>query len=177
MSLYSNRRKLDWKKVNNLRTGFGLCVATVFGAGLFPLAPGTMGTLFGLPVAYWTQSWDWPVRVLFWLLITCLGTWSAGVLDQSMQTDDNQNIVIDEFLGIGIAAWTAGQDLKTWLVAFVLFRFFDAVKPPPIRQIDGWSKKSSSSIGRAFGVMADDIAAACVTLIIILILQKLSILA
>ena len=171
-----NRRQLNWEKVNNARTLSSLLIATVFGAGLLPLAPGTMGTLAALPVAYWTQEWSWIARVLFWVSITGIGTWAALVFDQTMQTDDNQNIVIDEFIGLGISAWTAGQAWVTWIVAFGLFRFFDALKPPPIRQIDAWSKKLASPWWRAFGVIADDIVAAFVTLFIILILQWLRVL-
>ena len=177
MQIYSNRRKINWKKVNNLKIGFALFIATTGGAGLFPMAPGTMGAAVGVPFAYWTQAWSWIPRVLFWLSITVIGTWSAKVFDETMETEDNQNIVVDEFVGIGISAWTAGTELKTWLVAFILFRILDALKPPPIRQVDAWSKKASSSMLRAFGVIADDLVAGFATLAIVLFLQWLHVLA
>jgi len=174
--LYSNRRQLNWEKVNNPKTLFAVLIATVFGAGLLPWAPGTMGAAAALPVAFYTQNWTVPIRILFWAFIFVIGTWAALIFDQTMQTEDNQNIVVDEFLGLGISAWTAGQNVITWLVAFGLFRFFDALKPPPVRQIDSWSKKQTSPLVRAFGVIADDLMAAFISLTIIVILQRLEIL-
>jgi phosphatidylglycerophosphatase A len=88
-----------------------------------------------------------------------------------MGTGDNQNIVIDEVIGLGITAWTAGRDLKTLFAAFVLFRFFDVIKPPPVRQVDLWSKRQASPWAGGFGVIADDIVAGFQALAVILVLQ------
>jgi phosphatidylglycerophosphatase A len=176
LGLYTSRRLIRWEKVRDTKTRLALGIGTALGAGLLPLAPGTMGTLVGVPIAYFTNSWEWPWRVALWGGLTILGTWAAQVFDQTMGTKDNQNIVIDEVVGFGITAWTAGHDFKTLLAAFVLFRFFDVLKPPPVRQMDGWSKKQASPTWEGFGVMADDMIAGFQGLGLILLLQWLDIL-
>lgn len=174
--IYTARRKIVWKNVKGFEPILSLLIATALGAGLFPVAPGTMGTLVALPLAFLTREWSWPLRIVLWGSLTILGTWAAKVFDQTMGTNDNQNIVIDEVIGLGITAWTAGSDPKTWVAAFFLFRFFDVLKPPPVRQIDRWSKKQSSAWWGGFGVIADDIVAGFQGLAVILILQRFSIL-
>ncbi|MEO5970698.1 MAG: phosphatidylglycerophosphatase A [Bdellovibrionia bacterium] len=171
--VYSARRKIVWENVRGAKSVSAFWIATALGAGLFPIAPGTMGTLVALPIAYYTNEWDLTARLLFWVGLTVLGSWAATVFDQMMKTGDNQNIVIDEVIGLGITAWTAGRDLKTLAVAFVLFRIFDVVKPPPVRQVDLWSKNQASPWAGGFGVIADDIVAGFQALGVILVLQYL----
>ena len=151
-------------------------MATALGAGLLPIAPGTMGTLAAMPLAYFLRDSFWGARVIFWVTLTLLGIWSARVFDQTMETQDNQNIVIDEVIGLGITSWTAGSDFKTWIAAFVLFRFFDVLKPFPVRQIDQWSKKRTSRSWDGVGVILDDAVAGFQGLAVILFLQWLRIL-
>jgi phosphatidylglycerophosphatase A len=174
--VYLDRRKIDWAKVRGAKSVAAFWISTALGAGLFPVAPGTMGTLVALPIAYYTNEWDLTARVLFWLGLTVIGTWAATVFDQMMGTGDNQNIVIDEVIGLGVTAWTAGRDLKTLAVAFVLFRIFDVIKPPPVRQVDKWSKNQASPWAGGFGVIADDIVAGFQALALILVLQHLQLL-
>jgi phosphatidylglycerophosphatase A len=175
-SLYTQRRTIHWNRLTGIKSISSLLVATSLGAGLFPVAPGTMGALFGIPLVYWTLDWSHTAKLLFWLGITAVGTWAAAVFDQVMGTQDNQNIVIDEVIGMGITAWTVTADYRSWIVAFFLFRFFDIVKLPPVRQIDQWSKKRSHPYWGGFGVIADDIVAGIQGLIIILVLQYMAIL-
>jgi phosphatidylglycerophosphatase A len=174
--VYVARRRIDWSQVKSLKSFAALIVATALGAGLFPVAPGTMGTIMALPLAYATRHWDWPIRVVLWSLLTLIGTWSAKVFDQLMQTNDNQNIVIDEVIGLGITAWTAGDDPKNWIAAFVLFRIFDVLKPPPVRGVDRWSKNQASPWWGGFGVIADDMIAGFEALGVMLLLQFLRVL-
>lgn len=178
----NNRRVIRWENVQGPRAIAAVAIGTALGAGLVPFAPGTAGTLVAMPLAYFSNTWPCAIRVLLWLGLTVIGTWAAKVFDETMHTSDNQNIVIDEVVGLGITAWTAGQNPSTLIAAFVLFRFFDILKPWPVRLIDSWSKKKASAgTPRSqwyggFGVMADDIAAGFQGLICILILQALHIL-
>jgi phosphatidylglycerophosphatase A len=167
-----------------------LAAGTSLGAGLIPGAPGTMGACVGLPIAYLTAGWPAPYRVAIWTLLTILGVWAAKVIDERMGSSDNQSIVIDETVGLGITAWTAGTHLQTLAAAFVLFRLFDILKPPPIRQVDRWSKIQAikarvappgpkspwSSCWGGFGVMADDLLAGLEGLLVVFLLQRLDIL-
>ena len=84
--LYSLRRKIVWKKLNGVGPIAAFLVATALGAGLFPVAPGTMGTLMGIPIAYFSQNWDWPFRVLLWSVILAIGTLAASSMDRMMGT-------------------------------------------------------------------------------------------
>jgi phosphatidylglycerophosphatase A len=175
--LKNPRRIIRWEKMRGPRPILALVVGTAMGAGLVPFAPGTAGALAGLPIAYFTNDWHWLSKLALWTAFTIAGTWAAKVFDETMGTSDNQNIVMDEVIGLGITAWTAGQDPATLITAFVLFRFFDILKPWPVRLIDDWSKKKAKvGDNRAqwyggFGVMADDIAAGIQGLICILLLQ------
>jgi phosphatidylglycerophosphatase A len=168
-----SRRRINWTNVRDFKSILAFWVATASGAGLFPVAPGTMGTLVGLPIAYWTQGASPSLRILFWLVLFLVGTWAAQVFDETMKTQDNQCIVIDEVVGMGITAWTAGESLNTWIFAFLAFRFFDILKPPPIRKIDTWSKNQTSRGWSGFGVMADDVIASFEGLLVVILLQKL----
>jgi phosphatidylglycerophosphatase A len=171
--IYSGRRTIVWKNLRTPKSVVAMLVATALGAGLFPLAPGTMGSLVAIPLAFWSNSWHMAVRLAFWLILTGLGTWAAKIFDEKMQTGDNQNIVIDEVIGLGITAWTAGQEWKTLTAAFIFFRFFDIVKIPPVLHVDLWSKNQASSMWAGFGVIADDIVAGFQALGVILLLQWL----
>jgi phosphatidylglycerophosphatase A len=166
-----------------------IAVGTALGAGLLPLAPGTMGTLIAVPLAYFTAHAHWGIRAALWSVLLAAGIWASKVFDEIMGSKDNQNIVIDEVVGFGITAWTAGVHPWTLLASFIVFRFFDIVKPPPVRQVDNWSryKASSKNPGNipgsqaplwwsGFGVMADDVLAGFQGLIVILILQHYGVL-
>lgn len=131
-----------------------------------------MGTLVGLPLCYLSNAWDWPARAAVWIAIVAAGTWAAAELDRAMGSRDNQVIVIDEVAGVGLAALSAGRDWRALAAAFVLFRVFDILKPPPVRQLDRWSKKHPKRplIG-GFGVIADDLVAGLQALACVAALQ------
>jgi phosphatidylglycerophosphatase A len=183
--IMNSRRVLYWERVRGLKNISAVFVGTAGGAGLFPVAPGTMGTLVGMPIAYYTYAWPLAARLMLWTALAALGTWACKEFDTMMGSHDNQNLVIDEVVGVGITAWTAGAtelsaaagsvDWKPWISAFVIFRLFDVIKIPPVRQVDRWSKTGSSWLG-GFGVMADDIAAGFQGLLVMILLQKFHIL-
>jgi len=124
-------------------------IATFGFVGLIPFGPGTWASAVTLalwivlrmqPVAYWTA-----------LAAVCtVGTWAAHRAESIYGHDDNR-VVIDEVAGSLIAVAFLPQSVPIALVAFLLFRFFDIVKPPPIYQIQ--------SLPGGFGVMVDDVAA------------------
>lgn len=135
-------------------------VAFAGGVGLVPFAPGTVGTLVGVPL-WWLLSWLTPsayalaVAVLFGI-----GCWVCGRSAKLLGIHDYPGIVFDEVIGFLVAAspllyslgWAQG-DRWYWLgAAFVLFRVFDIVKPVPIRWLD-------RLIGGGFGIMLDDLVA------------------
>jgi len=136
-------------------------IATGFGIGRLPYAPATWASLaVALVLLPLASSLDpWIVGGVA-LLVAGLGVWSAGEAEKSLGTDAKP-IVIDEVAGmlVGICGVPMGKSpLLTLTLLFVLFRFFDIAKPPPIRQLD-------KAFKNGFGVMVDDLAAAGYTLL------------
>ena len=129
-----------------------LLIATFFNVGKFPKAPGTMGTLAAIPL-WWALWHTGPIiyMVITFLLVP-LGIIAAQAYVTHSGTHDSQEIVIDEVVGFLITMTWLPLTWQSLVIGFVLFRFLDIVKPPPIRQLD-------QSIKGGFGVMMDDVAA------------------
>ena len=139
-------------------------VAFGFGSGLAPRAPGTAGSLLGLVAAWWLV--ELPLVARFGLVagVIALGIFVCGESARRLGRHDDQRIVFDEIAGVLLtAAIVAENTLVTLALAFVFFRFFDIVKPWPIRDVD-------HRLGGGLGIMLDDLiaalyAAACVATI------------
>ena len=135
-------------------------VATFFGTGLSPLAPGTAGSIAALPLAWVLLQMPLLTAAMGVAFLFALGLWSANHLEQVSGQHDAQIIVIDEVVGVCVSTLILGWWLRAavdpyllLLLAFVSFRLFDIVKPWPV----GWLDRA---IGGGLGVMIDDIAAA-----------------
>ncbi|MEO6952542.1 MAG: phosphatidylglycerophosphatase A [Polyangia bacterium] len=127
-------------------------IATSFGAGFSPLAPGTMGTLTAIPMA-WAVAKAGPWAFLAaTLVITVIGTLAADTFQKAHGTDDDQRIVVDEVAGYFVTLLLVPHTGVHLALAFVLFRLFDIWKPWPVRFID-------RTVDGGWGVMADDLAA------------------
>ncbi len=128
-------------------------LATWFGTGLSPKAPGTVGTLATLPVhfALIQLSFIWHLVVLITFVIA--GTWGANKLAEEMQLKDPQIVVVDEGAGVLLALFVAGATtLAGIVVAVVLFRLLDITKPWPISAAENLKPAG-------LGIMADDLVA------------------
>jgi phosphatidylglycerophosphatase A len=139
-------KKIDFKNP-------AVWVATWCGCGLMRPAPGTWGTLGALPIGLILLALGGKITLLAaTLLIIPLGIWSANIFGKMTGSHDNSMIVIDEVAGMWIALLASALSPISIVVAFLLFRFFDILKPWPI----GWLDQKLSG---GVGVMADDIAA------------------
>lgn len=125
---------------------------TCFGFGLAPKAPGTFGSVFGLLFVLILSFFPW--FVYFWTtIIYCvLGLWAVGIYLGGAQNADPKEVVIDEAIGILMAFLLVPISFFSLVIGFLLFRFFDILKPPPISFFD-------KKIPGTTGVMADDIVA------------------
>lgn len=136
------------------------CIALGFGAGLSPVAPGTVGTLVAIPLAMLlrraTGDAGYIVAVV---LLTLIGIWAAARTSRSLGVDDHGGIVIDEIAAFVALLFFVGDEIWRIAFAFALFRAFDIVKPPPIRWVD-------AHIKGGVGVMADDVVAAAFALVV-----------
>lgn len=142
-------------------------IALGFGAGLSPLAPGTAGTLWAW-LAFVVMA-PWFSALQMGLLIAAaslLGWWASTVTAKNMGVADPGSIVWDEVAAFWLILWLIAP-AGGWaqLAAFVLFRFFDAVKFGPM----AWADKRFKGFGwrGGFGIMLDDFAAAFCTLLVI----------
>lgn len=124
-----------------------------FGSGAAPVAPGTFGTLMAIPI-YWLLLPDltWPLYSLFLIVTFTLGVFLCGKTAHDIGVHDHGGIVWDEFVGYWITMFLAPPGWIWIVLGFVLFRFFDIVKPWPIRWLD-------KNVSGGFGVMIDDVLA------------------
>ena len=142
-------------------------IALGFGLGLAPKAPGTFGTLLAIPLAAALRTHV--ADAAFAAAIVALfvvGVWAAQVTGRDLGVPDHGAIVWDEVVAFLVVLFFAGGDVVSIGLAFLVFRFFDVVKPPPIRQLDGMLKNG-------FGVMADDLLAAGYTLVVLAIVRRM----
>lgn len=157
-------------------------IALGFGSGLSPKAPGTFGTL-----------WAWGVFLLIsprltdlaWAVLvvggTAVGWWACTRCAQHMNTPDPGAIVWDEVLAFWLVLWViAPSSLVGQLIAFGLFRFFDAAKPGPVRWADQLFKSGRGVAGtyeigwrQGLGILIDDFVAAGCTLAVIALWRAL----
>jgi len=131
-----------------------------FGSGLSPVAPGTMGTLAAVPFVFALKNLE---TAGFWLVLFLLflsGVKLCTHVSRKLGVHDHGGIVWDEMVGYWMATALVPLQWHWLLAAFVLFRFFDIVKPWPIRQID-------RKISGGFGIMLDDVIAALFTMVIL----------
>lgn len=127
-------------------------LALGFGSGLAPKAPGTFGTLAALP-CYFLCSYlpDFYLGILI-ILMSVLGVYLCGKTAEAVGVDDHPAIVWDEFVGLFITLYLTELTWLSLLVGFLLFRFFDILKPWPISVAD-------KKLHGGFGIMLDDILA------------------
>ena len=124
-----------------------------FGAGLFPKAPGTVGTLVAVPIyLLFIQSGFWIYSLLV-LISIAAGIWICQKASDQLQSHDHPGIVWDEVAGFLLTMWMIPFSLGTLVAGFLLFRLFDILKPWPIRIAD-------SKVSGGFGIMLDDLIAA-----------------
>ncbi|HKW53882.1 MAG TPA: phosphatidylglycerophosphatase A [Stellaceae bacterium] len=128
-------------------------IATWFGAGLLPWAPGTWGSLAALPFA-WVIAWLFGAVGLLAAAIALffIGWWAAARMTRATGIKDSGTIVVDEVAGQWLSLVAAPLVPGAYALAFVLFRLFDITKPWPAR----WADRA---LPGGFGVMADDVFA------------------
>jgi phosphatidylglycerophosphatase A len=136
-------------------------IALGFGAGLFPWAPGTAGTLLAIPI-WWLIGGAYEPLVLFGLLalLFAAGVWACELTGRHLGVSDHGAMCWDEIVAFLLVLAMVPEDPWWQAAAFFLFRAFDVVKPPPIRQFEMRFKGG-------FGVMFDDILAAGYTLLVL----------
>ena len=143
-------------------------IAFGFGSGLAPKAPGTVGTLLGLPL-FWliaAATPDLPKQIALIIAVFLLGVWACGRTGHALGVADHGGMVWDEIVAFALVLLFTPVGWLWIVLAFALFRLFDILKPWPIRLADARLKNG-------FGVMFDDLLAAGYAIAVIKGLQWL----
>jgi phosphatidylglycerophosphatase A len=128
-----------------------LAIATVCGVGYAPFAPGTAGSVAGL--ALWlVLPHSASVQAGTILALFVAGSWAGTVAERHFGQPDPGPVVVDEVMGMLMTLWMNPVGWQGALVAFLLFRLLDVVKPYPANRLE--------DLGGGIGVMADDAMAA-----------------
>lgn len=141
-----------------------LAIATFGGIGWAPVAPGTVASAVTI-AALWLLSLSRAQIIVFFVVVALIGTWAAEHAERTLGAKDPGTIVIDEVAGMTLSVLLLPLTVPVALLAFVLFRLFDIVKPPPARQ--------AQVLPGGAGVMVDDLIAGLYALAIIAALRTL----
>ena len=127
-------------------------LAQGLGVGRIPVAPGTFGTLVGLPLVWILWKFDPLTYVAITGLFIAFSIWIAGAAARFQGTHDDPKIVIDEIAGIVVALAWVPPSVIALAAGFILFRLLDIIKPPPINWID-------RRVKGGLGIVLDDLIA------------------
>jgi len=138
-----------------------------FGSGLARKAPGTFGTLVAFPM-YWYLAPRLTDAVFLFVLIWAfaIGVWVCDITGKALGVADYGGMVWDEIVAFVLVLFFTPPGWQWALLAFALFRFFDIVKPPPIRYFD-------SNWHGGLGVMFDDLLAAGYALLCLALIKSM----
>jgi phosphatidylglycerophosphatase A len=137
-------------------------IATAFGAGYAPLAPGTAGSILCLLIVYFFSPVPFLAYLLVLVLLFFLGVYSSSRVEKDLGHDPSI-VVVDEVVGMGISLLFLPPNFWLFFMAFLLFRVFDILKPPPINL--------SQKLPGGWGVMMDDLIAGLYALAVVHIIR------
>ncbi len=132
-----------------------LFISTLFYIGYIPVAPGTVGTLVAF-LLYGLLKPSFHVQVILIPFTYLVGVFTAQKTETILQESDSPRIVIDEFLGYMVSVFMLDMTWRNLVVAFILFRIFDILKPFPIKYIE-------KRLRGGYAIMTDDIIAGIYT--------------
>lgn len=152
------------------KTAWAWVTATFFGIGFLPGGPGTWASLATVAIWYFAAQAVQPSRVhlldltfIAYGIVLAVGIFAASIVEQESGTQDPGYVVIDEVAGQLMALMLLPAEARYVLLAFALFRFFDILKPPPVRQLE--------RLHGGLGIMVDDVAAGVYALLVGLIVH------
>lgn len=143
----------------------GIVLATFFGAGLMPVAPGTWASLLTALIVFFTPLSTLPFVFLASItaVVYAIGIPAAGICERHYQKKDPRQCVIDEVAGQLVSIWFLPRQAGFYIAAFLLFRIFDILKPFPINK--------SEALPRGMGIMTDDVLAGFYTLALLQVIR------
>ncbi len=139
-------------------------IATGFFVGRFRYAPGTLGTLIGIPLVY-LFAIKWWVVALLGIALYMLAVWSANHMVDMTREKDPEEVVIDEVLGYFVSFMFTEPTFKALLIGFITFRLLDILKPYPIPLFE--------RLPRGYGVVTDDLVAGLMNAVLLFLLFRI----
>ena len=127
-------------------------LATGFYIGKIPFAPGTFGTILGLPLCFLLGLLKLPLALVCMLLFILIAIWISHIAEKRLDKRDPGCIVIDEIAGMAVALIGLPFNLTTGLIGFIIFRILDISKPFPVRALE-------KHLPGGLGVVMDDVIA------------------
>jgi phosphatidylglycerophosphatase A len=144
-----------WKKGIFRQSAFSgkvaLVLSTWFGIGLFPFASGTVGTLGAIPFILLFIDLGFLYKCLILVIFTAIAVWVSGKTQDLLKEHDPSAVVIDEVAGFFLTMFFVPFSWLSLVLGFLLFRFFDILKPYPIRRLE--------RLKGGFGIVLDDLLA------------------
>ena len=128
-------------------------IAFGFGTGLSPVAPGTVGSVLGVLLAWLVSDLGLEIQLAIAVILSAAGIWICGASARRIGVHDHGGIVWDEICGCYVTLLVAPPEITAYALGFLLFRGFDIVKPWPIRDLD-------HRLSGGLGIMLDDLVAA-----------------
>jgi len=150
----------DVVTAENLKANPTLALAFGLGAGLAPIAPGTVGTVVAIPIWWLLSQFNIAIYLVIVGVLFALGVWVCGRAAAQLTYADHPGIVFDEWVGFLVAMALAPRTWLWLILGFVLFRCLDIFKPWPVSWLD-------KNVKGGLGIMADDVAAGVYTLLIL----------
>jgi phosphatidylglycerophosphatase A len=142
-----------------------LALGTWFGCGYAPKGPGTVGSLAAIAIAWALHRWlGWPPAAIAALAAVLLlpAVWAAGRTARIAGRKDPSIVVLDEVLGQWVTfAGALTLNRMSWIAGFLLFRAFDILKPPPVRQLE--------RLPGGIGIIADDLMAGVYAALVLMV--------
>ena len=145
---------------------FFLVLATGFGVGYSPVDPGTLGTLIAIPVYYFLSAIPSPIYEITLIGFFFLSVWISENAEIFFGKKDDPRIVIDEMMGFLITMLWVPKTILFVIIGFFLFRFFDILKPFPVRHLE-------KRLKGGFGVVLDDVMAGVYASIILHLIGRI----
>jgi len=148
-----------------MKSRVALLLGTFFYLGYAPIAPGTVGTAGAMLLYYLLTYFSQSVYFLFLLGFIILSVWVSTEASGAFEKDDPGQVVIDEVCGFLVTMFLIPTTVLNIVLGFFLFRFFDVLKPPPVRRLE--------NLPSGLGIVADDVAAGIYANIVLQIITRL----
>ena len=148
-----------------MREHIARILSTFFYLGYSPFAPGTVGTLGAIALFYPLATFSPIIYILLVLGFIILSVWASSEACILFGESDPGRVVIDEVCGYLVTMFLISPSLTNIVLGFVLFRFFDIVKPPPVRSLE--------RLPRGYGIVIDDVGAGIYANIVMQVITRL----